>query len=226
MVRALLAAESASSFPGMPQWPGTHWIPIVVLQVDNRARRAFTEASKPTSALHIDWLSVMMSGLEEWSQLSAIHEIARSRALHSSSNELVNAAPLARRVSKRGGSSWMWTTAAAPPCLQPSIAEPSVKMVRSELQLEMARSAAARMVSWLSALLVMPSRLGKMVVKFSDCQGGLEMSCIGSLLSASGGRKLSLSSFPFLAQLLRLFLGGMADVNAMCRGWLGGEALG
>ena len=66
---------------------------------DNRERSASTDASNPTYALH-DWLSVIMSGLEDGMQLSLIHEIAKSRAVLvlSSSKELVKAAPFARIV--------------------------------------------------------------------------------------------------------------------------------
>ena len=39
MVRAALAAWSASSFPGIPQWPGTHCIQMVESQEDSRFRR-------------------------------------------------------------------------------------------------------------------------------------------------------------------------------------------
>ena len=66
---------------------------------DKRERSASIDASNPTSALHKDWLSVIMSGLEDGIQLSLIHDIARSRAVLYSSNELVKAALLARRVS-------------------------------------------------------------------------------------------------------------------------------
>ena len=65
----------------------------------SRERSASTDASNPTSALHRDWLSVIMSGLEDEMQLSLIHEIARSRAVLSSSKELAKAAPFARMVS-------------------------------------------------------------------------------------------------------------------------------
>ena len=67
------------------------------------------------------------------------HSIASSMAEHSSAK---NAAIFDRRVSKRGGSSLIMTTAAALPCPKPLTADPSVKMVRSELQRAMAASAA------------------------------------------------------------------------------------
>ena len=100
-------------------------------------------------------------------------------------------------------------TAATQPCLLPSIADPSVKMVSSEFQFEMTFSAAARIVSWSIDLLETTARSGNIDMVCIDCHGGLEMNRIGFLLSASGGRNLPLSSFPFLAQLLRVFFGGI-----------------
>ena len=88
------------------------------------------------------------------------HSIASSMAEHSSAK---NAAPFDRRVSKRGGSSWIITTAATPPCLKPLTAEPSVKMVRLELQRAMAAFAIDLMVAGSSDLFETPSRLEKMV---------------------------------------------------------------
>ena len=66
---------------------------------DNRERSESTDASNPTSALHRDWLSVIMSSLEDGMQLSLIQEIAKSSAVLSSSKEQVKAAPFARMVS-------------------------------------------------------------------------------------------------------------------------------
>ena len=121
--------------------------------------------SHPTRALQRDCESVTINGLDEGMQLLAIHSIARSIAAHSSSNELVKAAPLARMDSNLGGSSWICTTAAAPPWSLPPTADPSVKMVRSEFHLAIAASAAVLMMTGSSALLAMPSRSGKMRVE-------------------------------------------------------------
>ena len=66
---------------------------------DSRERSASTDASNPTSDLHRDWLSIIVSGLENGMQLSLIHEIAKFRAVLSSSKELVKAVPFARMVS-------------------------------------------------------------------------------------------------------------------------------
>ena len=188
IVLASLAAWSASSFPGIPQCPGTHWIPTVQMQLANFVRRGSTAESTPSSALQRDWLSVIIRGRDDGVQCPAvIQSIASSMAEHSSSKELVNAAPFVRRVSKRGGSSLIMTTAAAPPCLKPLTADPSVKMVRSEFQRAMAASAADLMVAGLSDLFETPSRLEKMVTVPWCTHGGFLVRLISCLISASGG---------------------------------------
>ena len=68
-------------------------------QDDNREHSASTDVSNPTRALHRDWLSVIMSGLEKGIQLSLNHDIDNSRARLSTLNELVKAAHLSRMVS-------------------------------------------------------------------------------------------------------------------------------
>ena len=98
-------------------------------------------------------------------------------------------------------------------------------MVRSEFQFEMTFLAVVQMVSWSIDLLETPARSGNIDMVFIDCHGGLEMNRIGSLLSASSGRNLPLSSFPFLTHLLRVFFGGIAEVSAIWRGWSGGRRL-
>ena len=42
---------------------------------ENRKRSASTDASNPTSVLYRNWLSVIMSSLEDGIQLSLIHDI-------------------------------------------------------------------------------------------------------------------------------------------------------
>ena len=97
----------------------------------------------------------MMSGREAGLQLSLIQFTANSIAVHSSSKELVYGAPFDMTVSEIGGSSWcILMTAAAPPCRQPSTAEPSVKIVRFESHFSMAAIAALRILAWSSFLLL------------------------------------------------------------------------
>ena len=78
----------------------------------------------------------------------------------------------------------MCTTAAAPLFLQLSIADPSVKIVRSEFQLEMTFLDAPLKLSGLTNLLETPARFGKIEIIFIDCHCGLEMRWVGSLLLA------------------------------------------
>ena len=68
-------------------------MPTVAVQDDSWECSALTDASILIRALHRDWLSVIMSGLEDGMQLPLIHFIAMSRAVLSSSNELVKVAP-------------------------------------------------------------------------------------------------------------------------------------
>ena len=72
IVLASLAAVSANSLPGIPQWPGTHWIPTVATHWSRRDLRGAMSDSNPKSALQSDWLSVMISGLEEGMQLKKL----------------------------------------------------------------------------------------------------------------------------------------------------------
>ena len=165
---------------------------------------------------------MMMSGREAGLQLSLIQFTASSIAVHSSSKELVYGAPLDMTVSEIGGSSWcILMTAAAPPCRQPSTAEPSVKMVRFESHFSMAAIAALRILAWSSFLLLIPSRSEKIDTLLIVLQGGFSYWAIAVLCSASGGMN-SESSLASLAQLLLLFREGIADERAMALGWFSG----
>ena len=84
-----------------------------------------------------------------------------------------------------------------------------MKMVRSEFHLEIAASAASRMMLGSSDLLVMPSSSENIVVECDICHGGSAISGIGSLSSASGGKRDS-KSLPSLDQLLRVLRWGIA----------------
>ena len=132
-----------------------------------------------------------------------------------------NAAIFDRRVSKRGGSSWIMTTAEAPPCLKPLTAESSVKMVRSEFHRAMAASAPDLMVSGSSDLFETPSRLEKMVTVPWCTHGGFLVRLISCLSSASVGMYSVISCFPYLAQLLCWVLGLMCSARARLHGWWG-----
>ena len=111
------------------------------------------------------------------------------------------------------------TTAAAPPCLKPLTADPSVKMVRSEFQRAMAASAADLMVAGSSALFETPLRLEKMVTDPWCTHGGFLVRLISCLSSASGGMCSVLNCFPCLAQLLCWVLGLTCSARARLHGW-------
>lgn len=162
--------------------------------------------------------SVMMSGRDDSCALSFSHEIASSIAEHSSSKELVKGAPLASRRSLKGGSAWTLITAAAPPDLQPSTADPSVKMLISEAQFSIALVAAVRIDSWLARLSFTPSRLEKIETLLSCSHGGLDIRGIGCLLSAASGMWLSDSSVARRAKLLLWFLGLNAEFHVTAQG--------
>ena len=83
-------------------------------------------------------------------------------------------------------------------------------MVRSEFHAAIAFSAAVRILTGSSDLLLIPSREGKMNGWLRDSQGGSLMRLMGFLASDSGGRE-EVSFLPLLAQLLRRFLDAIEE---------------
>ena len=128
-LHAPLAALSASSLPGIPMWPGIHWILIEHLRKSKVRLRSDVSGPSPSRAVARDWLSVQIMMKVSGSQLEfSIHFRAAPKASLSSSKDEVIALPLMLTLCKTSGSAGLplVTTNPAPPFLVPSAAEPSV----------------------------------------------------------------------------------------------------
>ena len=63
---AAFAAVSAASFPGMFEWPGSHWMWMVASDFARFARMLSDSGLQLTSDEQSDWLSVAITTLRVW----------------------------------------------------------------------------------------------------------------------------------------------------------------
>ena len=93
-LHASLAALSASSLPGIPMWPGIHWILIGRLRESKVRLRSEVSGPSPSRVVARDWQSVQIMMTMSGSQLeSSIQFSAAPKASLSSSKDQVIALP-------------------------------------------------------------------------------------------------------------------------------------